>query len=125
MDFRYLRILVVVVSIFFATGCDTLITQKVLVNVGDWVGPPESIRFHANIGCAGNYIEVMRSSDKTYAFTTDSIRGGVGVVTQELTLCFLSDGEWRPFWSSRHGGGAKEILIKCDSETSCTDEFIY
>lgn len=125
MDIRYLQTLGVMALILSAVGCDKQIAQKVTVNVRDWTASPESMRLHAAIGCTGDYIEAARSEDKTFTFATSSTRGGIGVVTQEVALCFPSDHEWRQLWSSRHGGGAKEILIKCDSETSCIDEVIY
>lgn len=106
-------------------GCDEVIPQQVIVNVAGWRGAPKLLRLHEATECTGPYREATRSAEMGFKFDTASTRGGIGVVTQDVALCYSTDADWRLLWSSRHGGGAKRIVVKCDGATSCTDEFFY
>lgn len=107
------------------TGCDEVVPQQVIVNVAGWRNAPKLLRLHEATECTGAYIEEARSAEMEFKFDTASTRGGVGVVTQDVALCYSTDKDWRLLWSSRHGGGAKRIVVKCDGATSCADEFFY
>lgn len=106
-------------------GCDKQVPQRILVNVAGWNSPPAVVRLHEASACTGTYREAARSAELTFTFDTTSTQGRIGVVTQDLTLCYSVGADWRPLWSSRHGGGAKQIIVRCDGATSCTDEFDY
>jgi len=122
---RAVTIPIVAGFVLVVAGCDESVPQQVLVDVAAWKGAPEVLRLHETAECKGPFQEQTRSAEMAFKFETVSTRGGVGVVTQDLALCYLAGSGWRSVWSSRHGGGAIRIVLRCDSSTSCTDEFFY
>lgn len=121
--------LVIISIIFIVTlamsSCDQTVPQQVIVNVASWEGAPKLLRLYGRVKCNGPYKEQARSTDLTFTFDTESTRGGVGVVTQDLALCYQAGSIWLPLWSSRHGGGAIRIVVECNATALCTDEFFY
>ena len=107
------------------SGCDQVVPQQVVVNVSAWKEAPQVLRLHEGTECKGPYKEQMRSTDLMFTFDTDSIRGGLGVVTQELGLCYKVLSTWVPLWASRHGGGAIRVVVRCENAALCTDELLY
>ena len=52
-----------------------------------------------------------------WIFRISSTRGGVGVVTQELALCYQGDqGSATKMWHSLHGGGAPLLVLSCETD---------
>lgn len=121
----WLRSILIVVLIVVA-GCDRRIQQVVLVDVSDWHEGPKAFRLHSIVDCSGEFLQAIRLSRTKFEFRTDSTKGGIGVVTQELSLCYEVEGRWNQVWWSRHGGGARQIKIWCEGpESTCTEEFFY
>jgi len=105
-------------------GCEAqVVPQSVIVNLDEVQVGIDELRLYASTECAGEY-EVHKRDSKAYSFSTHSMKGGFGEVTQELALCVTRDQQSHLLWSSRHGGGAKRIELRC-STTSCDEKFTY
>lgn len=108
-------------------GCNTEIPQEVSVKFVEEPEASEIVALFESLECSGNYLPARVVSNGEYVFITKSVRGGIGVVTQELALCVQRGSQWNLIWSGLHGGGAKRIEILCESFSvgNCQDEIEY
>lgn len=106
-------------------GCEPQdVPQSVIVSIdGAQMVGAEGLRLYAGMECAGEFVTPVRESN-VYSFSTHSLKGGFGEVTQELALCIARNQETQLLWSSRHGGGARRIELKCSAST-CDEKFTY
>ena len=74
----------------------------------------ENLRYYASFkSCEGDYIDFTTDAGGRFRLQTESTQGGVGVVTQEIAICFEQVGKWYPLWSTVTGGGAPKIVLAC------------
>lgn len=107
-------------------GCDREIPQQVIVRLPAEVAHSAEVVLFDSLECSGEAVALSANDPGVLRFKTESTRGGVGVVTQELSLCIRANGDWTRLWSSRHGGGATLIEVSCSSLTAdCEDAFSY
>lgn len=88
------------------------------------IGGAANLRLFTSMECKGDYITPVRSSTNVFSFTTRSLQGAFGEVTQELALCIVHDKDAQLLWSSRHGGGPASIDLSC-SGSPCDEKFTY
>jgi len=77
------------------TGCDREVAQIVTVDVAEWTPAPQAVRLYAAPECTGEFLIATNPSRGKFMFRTSSTKGGVGVVTQELSLCHELEGHWK------------------------------
>jgi len=59
-------------------------------------------------------------------FTRNVEVGGIDVITDELSVCVNSSGEWKPIFSSLHGPAPILLELKCEVDTpsgTCASSF--
>ena len=125
---RVPSLLVLALAAMTLPACDSEVAQVLTVTFEPSFGqPPAAVVLVEGESCAGTPIRATVSSEGKFSFQLSSIRGGVGVVTQELSLC--APGAMEPIWQSRHGGGALAIALICRRPASedglCEPTFTY
>jgi hypothetical protein len=109
------------------SGCDKRQEQTVSVAVmrsGAQVAVGD-VRLYAAQSCQGSFQEQTLREGKV-AFSRTVEIGGVGVITDELSVCLGTGETWAPLFSSLHGPAPERIDIACDldkSEPQCTASF--
>ena len=102
------------------TACDTQIPQTVVVRASPIDAGLNSVWLVESDKCESTRIRAGWYRNGLWIFRLSSTRGGIGVVTQELTLCQQeAETSYVKIWHSVHGGGAPLILLSCESE-SCS-----
>lgn len=96
-------------------GCDTQVPQTVVVRANFAGANPESFWLVESDRCDEEPINARWYRRELWIFGLSSTRGGLGVVTQELALCYKGSGT-SPIvaWHGLHGGGAPLIVLSCD-----------
>jgi hypothetical protein len=110
------------------TGCDKRKEQQVAVAVTRGGNPASGVevRLYPQQQCQGTYEQGVLAADGTIAFSRTVEIGGVGVITDELSVCLAVDGTWKPLFSSLHGPAPGRIDITCDLskvERQCSTKF--
>lgn len=104
------------------SACDRQVPQTVVVRANVPNASLDSLWLVEADQCASEPITPGWYRNGLWIFSLTSTRGGVGAVTQELSLCYRS-GDSRPVkaWHSLHGGGAPLIVLSCDGDvqSSC------
>jgi hypothetical protein len=109
-------------------GCDKTHSQTVelaLVKDSNPV-PAMAVRLFTAQGCAGTYQDATTSADGRARFLRTVEIGGIGVITDELSVCIPSGSTWQQLYGSLHGPAPKLIELRCDlsnSESKCTETF--
>lgn len=122
--------LTVPVLLCFA-ACDMQVPQEVVgtLIIGDAPATNVEVHLYAAEACEGAAMRASTNTGGEFRFTTESTRGGIGVVTQSLTLCVSNGAGEEKLWSSTHGGGAGRITLTCHlspaEKKGCNDAFRY
>ena len=130
-SFRRSPILCILISALVLAACDRQIPQLVAGRFEPSFGqPPAVVALFEGEACTGPSIRSHVSPAGEFSFRLSSTRGGVGVVTQQLSLCGITAaGQVQPIWSSLHGGGATAIKLSCrrpaGDEGFCGSSFTY
>ena len=109
-------VIVTAIAVLLLTGCDRQVSQTVVVQVNLANHRPDSLWIVQSDQCSADRIRPERYRNGLWIFNLASTQGGVGVVTQELSLCY-QDANASPTraWHSLHGGGAPLIVLSCDT----------
>ena len=97
-------------------SCDKQIPQRIIGTLSSNNGPSANValRLYPSFRkCDGKFSESQTDSKGAFQFGTESTRGGVDVVVQEIALCAEQTGTWVPLWSTVIGGGAVQIDLTC------------
>ena len=71
------------------------------------------VRLYAARNCQGSYqASTLREGKASFSRAVEI--GGVGVITDELSVCLGTGGAWMPLFSSLHGPAPGLIDIACD-----------
>jgi hypothetical protein len=98
-----------------AQGCDRQIPQTVVVHADNSPPVPLTLRLVESNQCEDEGTSAGWSSNGLWIFRTTSIRGGVGAVTQELSICVGdSPATSNSVWHTIHGGGSPLLVLACD-----------
>ena len=101
------------------SACDKQVPQTVVVRADLANATLDSLWLIPADRCTGEPIKAGQYQNGLWIFSLSSTRGGVGVVTQELTLCRLDDsGKPVAAWHGLHGGGAPLIVLSCYADDS-------
>lgn len=96
------------------SACDSQVPQTVVVRADFTNATLDSLWLIPADRCAGEPIKAGWYQNGLWIFNLSSTRGGVGVVTQELSLCYRDDsGKPVATWHGLHGGGAPLIVLSC------------
>ena len=116
------RIVFVALLVVLAAGCDSEVPQTVVVR-SDVIAPDlGSMYLVEGRECSGKRTTPGWYRNGLWIFRLTSTRGGVGVVTQELALCYqVADASPVKLWDILHGGGAPLLVLSCDgpNQGSC------
>jgi hypothetical protein len=110
------------------SGCDKQQQQTVSITLTRDTHPLAGVdvRLYAEQDCKGTFQSGKTSDEGQVRFTRNVEIGGVGVITDELSVCINSSGEWRPLFSSLHGPAPALLELKCTMDTppgSCASSF--
>jgi hypothetical protein len=110
------------------TGCDKRQEQTVSVAITRGGSPVAGVdvRLYATQNCQGSYEGSTLNEDGKTAFSRTVEIGGVGVTTDELSICIGAGNDWTPLFSSLHGPAPGRIDIACDlakEKGKCTTQF--
>ena len=101
-------------------ACDRQVPQTVVVRADVSNATLDSLWLVEDDMCGSARITPGWYRDGLWIFSLSSTRGGVGVVTQELALCYQNAGAPpTKAWHSVHGGGAPLIVLSCGNPESC------
>ena len=120
--------LVVTLAGLGLSGCDKLREQLVVVGAtrdGSAVAGLE-VRLFQKQQCQGTYAQRALGADGVATFSRTVEIGGLGVITDELSVCVSDQGAWKPLFSSFHGPAPARIDITCDfgdSTLECKTRF--
>lgn len=109
------------------SGCDKRQAQTVSVALtrGGIPVAGDDVRLYAGQSCQGPFQEnTLREGKAAFSRTVEI--GGVGVITDELSVCLGVGGAWTPLFSSLHGPAPDRIEITCDldkAERPCVTRF--
>lgn len=120
------RTMTVLLMICFLGACDVQVPQEIYIDMGDSIVGAE-VSVFPGASCDGEALQGAGGTEGSWRFETDSTRGGVGVVTQQLTVCLKGGEASRIIWTSLHGGGARRINLICDQYAvpACKESFTY
>ena len=82
-------------------GCDREFQQSVSFKVTESDGTPIQnvpLRYYSEGLCKGSFKAAVTSDTGEATVTRQSIKGGVGVLLEEPSLCFESKGKWYAAW---------------------------
>jgi hypothetical protein len=82
-------------------GCDTEFEQVVVVRVlnsQSQTAREVSLRYYAAANCTGAYVAASTSPTGEARFSRKAIRGGVGVLLEEPSICVEQEGAWYSAW---------------------------
>jgi hypothetical protein len=111
-----LAMLLLGTAMFAILGCDTVQDQTVAVALSRGALPAVAakVRLYPLQNCLGSFQELTTSSDGRVQFVRTAEIGGVGVITDELSVCIESGVSWTPLLSSLHGPAPALIELSCD-----------
>ncbi len=96
------------------SGCDQRVDQTLIARANIPSPGAASLWLSESNDCGTKPISAGWYRDGLWIFRLSSTRGGVGAVTQELTLCAKdAAGQATKVWHSLHGGGAPLLVISC------------
>jgi hypothetical protein len=107
-------------TILAIAGCDSVQDQTIVVALTRGAAPAASlkVRLHALQNCQGSFEEATAASDGHARFVRTVEIGGVGVITDELSVCVELGRSWVPLLSSLHGPAPALIEVNCDLDLS-------
>lgn len=113
---RWLMI-VIATTVLLLGGCDRQVLQTVIVQINLANHGADSLWLVESDQCSASRIKPERYRNGLWIFSLESTQGGVGVMTQELSLCYQEADASSPTraWHILHGGGAPFILLSCDT----------
>lgn len=123
--------LVGVAGFLLLAACDSQVPQDVVGTLSNGSEPAARVEVHLHLAetCDGPAEHTTTDESGGFSFKTESTSGGIGVVTQSLTLCINDPSGQKMLWSSTHGGGASRITLKCNltgrERKACSDVFRY
>jgi hypothetical protein len=95
-------------------GCDQNIEQTLVARVNLLNADQDSLWLVESDICTDKRIQAGWYRDGLWIFRLSSTRGGLSVVTQELTLCKKNNvANPDKIWHSLHGGGEPLIVLSC------------
>ena len=106
----------IIVSALLAalSGCDQRVGQTLIARANIPSSGAESLWLSESNDCAAKPISAGWYRDGLWIYRLSSKRGGMGAVTQELTLCAKdAAGQVTKVWHSLHGGGAPLLVVSC------------
>jgi hypothetical protein len=109
------------------SGCDKRQEQTVSVAITRNGSPVVNgdVRLYAAESCKGPFqTNALREGKVSFSRTVEI--GGVGVITDALSVCLGAGEAWVPLFSSLHGPAPERIEIACDlakAERRCTTRF--
>ena len=111
-----------------AAGCDTTQQQSVVLTLSDGPAPIQAmaVRLYATQECAGSFQSSTTSTDGQVRFARTVEIGGVGVITDEISLCIPSGSTWRQVYGTLHGPAPRLMELKCDlskPDPTCSETF--
>ena len=109
-------------------ACDRTQQQTVELTLvsGSQPVPAMEVRLYAAQECAGPSQDAVTSADGQARFVRTVEIGGIGVITDEVSVCIHSGSTWEQLYGSLHGPAPTLIELKCDLTTSiprCTESF--
>lgn len=105
---------IAVLALGLLAGCDRQILQTVVVRADVENAGLDSLWLAEDDQCVAKLSKPGWYRDGLWIFNISTTRGGVGAVTQELSLC-LNDtpAQATKVWHSVHGGGAPLLVLSC------------
>ncbi len=111
--------LAVVFGAALLSACHKQIPQTVIVRANAFTLDMNSLWLVESPQCTGKRIMPRLYRNGLWIFKLSSTRGGIGTVTQELTLCYQgTDSSPIKMWHSLQGGGSSLIVLSCGDETA-------
>jgi len=109
-----------ILALPFLTGCDQQVEQTAIVRTDIANASEETLWLTEAADCSAQPIKAGWYRDGLWIFRLSSTRGGVDVVTQELSVCThdVATGAPLRLWHSVHGGGAPLIVLSCVTDAS-------
>jgi len=109
------------------SGCDKRQEQTVSVTITRSGSPVVNgdVRLYTAQSCKGSFLAYTLREGKS-SFLRKVEMGGVGVITDELSVCLGVGEAWMPLFSSLHGPAPGRIDIACDldkTERQCITRF--
>jgi hypothetical protein len=97
-------------------GCDKQQQQTVSIWLSREAQPfsGADLRLHAQRDCQGPFQSAQTSAEGEAHFLRSVEIGGIGVVTDELSICVNLAGNWIPIFSSLHGPAPEVLALKCE-----------
>jgi hypothetical protein len=102
--------------------------QRVAVKIthGEAAASDLEVRLYQQQQCQGAFEHRALAKDGTATFSRIVEIGGLGVITDELSVCVESKGNWQPLFLSFHAPAPALIEIACDldsRERRCATKF--
>ncbi len=122
---RLAAVALVPACVLALSACDKQVTTEVAGSLVSDSGPMADVPlrlYESYKACEGQSFETKTDTSGRFSFKTESTRGGISVVTQEIALCTQQSGEWKPLWSTITEGGAPKLVLTC-KPPSGEDEF--
>jgi hypothetical protein len=97
-------------------ACDKQVATEITGSLASEFGPMANIPvrlYESYKACDGEPLETKTDANGRFRFETESTRGGISVVTQEIALCTEQSGQWKPLWSTIIEGGAAKLVLSC------------
>jgi hypothetical protein len=108
--------------VLLTVACDRRVEQTLVLRADIDNATQNSVWLTESNNCSASHIAPGWYRNGLWIFRLSSIRGGIGAVTQELTLCANNtSGATNTIWHSIHGGGAPLIVLSCiaSEKSSC------
>jgi hypothetical protein len=117
---RELFFLLAVAFTLGIAGCDKQRQQTVSIALSREAKPYSGadVRLHAQQNCQGPFQSAQTSQEGQVHFTRLVEVGGIGVITDELSVCVNPSGSWISIFSSLHGPAPEVLMLKCEVEAS-------
>jgi hypothetical protein len=111
-----IRSIFIAIALFLLGGCDKQVPQTVVVRANVSGSQLKSIWLSESKSCEGNRVDAGWYREGLWIFRRSTTRGGLSVVTEEISVCGLITGQATPapIWYSLHGGGAPLIVVSCE-----------
>ena len=125
---RTLGLLLAAAFTFGTSGCDKHQQQIVSITLTRDTRPlpGADVRLHAGQNCKGSFQSGKTSDEGQVRFTRNVEMGGISVITDELSVCVNSSGNWESIFSSLHGPAPRLLELKCTVDTppgNCASSF--
>lgn len=115
MTFRVFLLAVLMVPL---AGCDKSLTQVLVVEVGRVEANSGTFWITEDLDCKSDRSAPVSGENGILVFLRATHRGGVSVITEELSICVTnsSSGEVSRVSSWVQGGGESSVIVSCAKE---------